>query len=388
MSPQLKPFRCDIRDSVIVDLKQRLAHTRFPDQLDGADWDYGTELGFAQALCTYWRDQFDWRATEERFNRFPQFTTEIDGENVHFYHIRSPEPDAVPLIITHGYPGSVAEFLDIFGPLSNPVAFGGNPRDAFHVIAPSIPGYGFSGPTRTKGFTANRAGAINTRIMELLGYERYFAQGGDWGSTIASHMALSHPERVVALHINLIVGMPPDPANPLAGLTEEECAAVAWKRNYDAHESGYQLIQGTKPQSLAYGLTDSPAGLAAWVVEKFKTWSDCDGDVESVLSKDRLLENIMLYWVTGTINSAMRLYYESIGPGRLPTTPRPRVQVPTGAAVFPGEIRPTPRLWAEQMYNIVRWQKMPKGGHFAAMEQPKIFVDELRDFFRDYRAAV
>ncbi len=385
MSEQIVPFKCQVPEEVITDLKKRLSRTRLPDQLEHAGWDYGTERGYLDELCTYWLDSFDWRAAEARFNRYPQFTSEINGEHVHFYHIRSPEPDAMPLILTHGYPGSVAEFLDILGPLSDPVSHGGDPRDAFHVIAPSIPGYGFSGPTRRKGFNIAKAAAINDRIMELLGYGRYFAQGGDYGSAISSRMAMNHPDRVIALHLNFIVGRPVDLANPMAGLSEQEIAEQDWKRHYDARESGYQAIQGTKPQSLAYGLTDSPAGLAAWIVEKFKTWSDCDGDIERSFSKDHLLENIMLYWVTGTINSAMRLYYEG-GPGRENAGLIANITVPTGHAFFPAEIRPTPRLWAEQIYtNIVRWTEMPKGGHFAAFEQPTAFVEELREFARAFR---
>jgi microsomal epoxide hydrolase len=385
MSDAIQSFRCHVPDAAIEDLKRRLRETRWPDQLDGAGWDYGSELGYVRALCEHWAEAFDWRAAEARFNRFPQFTTEIAGENVHFYHVRSPEPDALPLIITHGYPGSVAEFLDILGPLSDPAAHGGDAKDAFHVIAPSIPGYGFSGPTKHRGFTMDAAADVNLELMERLGYDRYVAQGGDWGASISSGMALKRPERLIALHLNFILGRPADPADPLAGLTEEEKTQLAWKADYDAHESGYQAIQGTKPQSLAYGLTDSPAGLAAWIVEKFKTWSDCGDDIERSFSKDQLLENIMLYWVTGTINSAMRMYYESMGPGRVNTTPRPRVEVPTAHARFPAEIRPTPRAWAEQMYNIVRWTRMPKGGHFAAFEQPQAFVEDLRDFCRAYR---
>ena len=386
MSEEPRPFRCEVSDEVLADLKSRLARTRYPDQLDGAGWDYGSDLAYVKALCDYWRDEFDWRAAEARFNRFPQFTSEINGEHVHFYHVRSPEPDATPLIITHGYPGSVAEFLDVIDPLSDPASHGGDPRDAFHVIAPSIPGYGFSGPTRHKGFNIDKAAAVNTRIMELLGYDRYIAQGGDWGSAISSGMARSHPERVIALHINLIVGRPADPANPLEGVTDEERADLEWKRNYDLHEAGYQAIQGTKPQSLAYGMTDSPAGLAAWIVEKFKTWSDCGDDIEMSFTKDQLLENIMLYWITGTINSAMRLYYEGIGPGRASMAGfMNRIETPTGHARFPAEIRPTPRVWAEQMYNIVRWTKMPKGGHFAAHEVPELFIDEIRAFARPFR---
>jgi len=380
MTATITPFRCEVPDEMLVDLRERLARTRWPDQLADAGWDYGSELGYVRELCDYWRDQFDWRAAEARFNTFDQFKTEINGEHVHFYHVRSPERDAIPLIITHGYPGSVAEFLDIIGPLSDPASHGGNPRDAFHVVAPSIPGYGFSGPTRNKGFNIASGSAVNVRIMELLGYDRYFAQGGDWGSAISTGMAQAHPERVIGLHLNFIIGAPADPSDPLAGLSDKERADMEWKRNYDLHESGYQAIQGTKPQSLAYAMNDSPAGLAAWIVEKFKTWSDCGEDIESSYTKDQLLENVMLYWITGTINSAMRLYYEGMGPSRASTEPWQYVTVPTAHARFPAEIRPTPRPWAENFYNIVRWTVQTKGGHFAAFEQPELFVADLREF--------
>jgi microsomal epoxide hydrolase len=388
MKPQqeITPFRSETPQAVIDDVKDRLARTRFPDQLEGAGWSYGSDLAYVRDLCAYWRDRFDWRAAEARFNAYPQFTTQIDGEQVHFYHIRSPESAARPLIITHGYPGSVAEFLDVFGPLTDPARHGGKGSDAFHVIAPSIPGYGFSGPTRHQGFNTARAADVNLKLMDLLGYEHYFAQGGDWGSAISTEMAARAPERIAALHLNMIMGWPADPDNPLVGLDADEIAYVEWKRGYDANESGYQIIQATKPQSLAYGLTDSPAGLAAWIVEKFKTWSDCGDDIESSYTKDQLLENVMLYWVTGTINSAMRMYYESLGPGRALMPTSGRIGVPTGYSHFPAEIRRTPRAWAEQRFsNIVYWNKVPKGGHFAAFEQPRLFVDEVRAFFRPFR---
>jgi len=383
--PQVAPFELHVPDAVIEDLRRRLEHTRWPDEPEEAGWDYGTNLAYVQELCEYWRNGFDWRAAEARFNAFPQFMTEINGQNLHFYHIRSPEPDATPIIITHGYPGSVAEFLDIFGPLSNPRAHGGNPSDAFHVVAPSIPGYGLSGPTRGKGFSSREAARINVRLMELLGYEGYIAQGGDWGAQISSLNAIYAPERVIGLHLNLMVGFPADPANPTAGLTDEELDYLKWKAAYEANESGYQVIQRTKPQSLAYGLNDSPAGLAAWIVEKFKTWSDCGDDIESSYSKDQLLENIMLYWVTQTINSAMRLYYEALGPGRL-VNDVTAISVPVGHARFPAEIRRTPRAWAETVCsNIIRWEEKPRGGHFAALEVPDLFIDEIRAFAQQLR---
>jgi len=380
----IRPFRSATSEAVLADLKARLANSRYTDQLEGVGWSYGADSAYVRAFCDYWRDDFDWRAAEARFNAFPQFITEIDGERLHFYHVRSREPDALPLILTHGWPSSVAEFLDVMAPLADPAIHGGDPRDAFHVIAPSIPGYGFSGPTRTPRFTAERAAAINAALMARLGYERYGAHGGDWGAAITTLHAAAHPERLVGLHLNMISGRPADPDRPLAGLTAEEIAELEWRKGYDEHETAYQRIQATKPQTLAFGLHDSPLGLAAWILEKFRAWSDCGGDLESVFTKDRLLENVMLYWVTGTINSSMRLYFESLGPGRRFAYPD-RIETPTGHARFPGEHARTPRAWAEQRYNIVHWTRQPRGGHFPAMEQPQLLVDDLRAFFRPLR---
>ncbi|MDB5452077.1 MAG: epoxide hydrolase [Caulobacteraceae bacterium] len=374
------PFSMDVSQAVVDDLYARLDLTRYPDQLPDAGWDYGAELSYVRELCSYWRNGFDWRASQARFNAFPQFLTEIDGQRLHFYHVRSPEPDALPLIITHGWPGSVAEFLDILGPLSDPAAHGGDPRQAFHVVAPSIPGYCFSGPTHERGYSGQRAALTNIALMARLGYARYGAQGGDWGSHISTLMAQAAPGRLVGLHLNMISGTPPGPD---AVLSAEDIAYMDWKRTYDAHEHGYIGIQSTKPQTLGYGLMDSPTGLAAWIVEKFRTWSDCGGDIETVFSKDRLLDNIMLYWVTGTINSANRLYYEALGPGR--RAPVGYITTPTGHARYPAEIGRPPRSWAERNYNIVRWTDMPKGGHFAAMEQPVGFVEDVRAFFATLR---
>ena len=385
MSAEITPFHAAVSDEVLRDLAARLARTRYPDQLEGAGWDYGTELGYLSHFCEYWRTGYDWRAAEARFNAFPQFVTEAQGERLHFYHVRSPEPDALPLIVTHGWPGSVAEFLEIIAPLSNPAAHGGDPRDAFHVVMPSIPGYGWSGPTRHTGFDCRKAALANVELMQRLGYSGYIAQGGDWGAAISSWMAILDEPNMRALHINLISGSPADPADPLAGLSQQEIDDLEWKDEYDASETAYQVIQATKPQSLAYGLTDSPSGLAAWILEKFRRWSDCGGDIERAFTKDRLLDNVMIYWVTGTINSANRMYYESMGPGRYTPLPR-RVEVPTGHARYPGEIRRPPRSWAERDYNIVDWQVMPRGGHFAAMEQPRAFVDEVRRFARGFRS--
>jgi len=379
----IQPYRVAVSDAEIADLRMRLERMRWPDQLPDAAWDYGTERGYLQQLCDYWRTEFDWRAFEARFNRFSHYVADADGQRLHFYHVRSPEPAARPLILSHGWPGSVAEFLDVLGPLSDPAAHGGNPADAFHVVAPSLPGFGFSGPTGRRGYRARDIAAAFDGLMQALGYGRYFAQGGDWGTLITTLLAATYPERVAAIHLNLLPGTPPDPANPTEGLNAEELEGLERARHFAAYETGYQAIQGTKPQSLAYGLTDSPAGLAGWIVEKFRGWSDCAGDVEATFGRDRLLDNISVYWLTGTINSSMRLYYEEAGPGR--RQPLPDVHVPTGHAVFPAEIIQTPLRWAEARFNIARWQDMPRGGHFAAMEVPDLFVEEVRAFFRDYR---
>jgi pimeloyl-ACP methyl ester carboxylesterase len=378
-----RPYTVAVNATDIDDLRERLRRTRWPDQLPDSGWDYGADSGFVRSLCAYWQDGYDWRGFERRLNAHPQFMGSIDGQALHFYHLRSPEADARPLLLTHGWPGSVVEFLDVLGPLADPRAHGGDPRDAFHVIAPSLPGFGFSGPTQERGFEGRRMAALFHQLMLELGYPYYFAQGGDWGSLVTVLLGGLYPEAVRAIHLNMITAPPPDPANPGDGLDADELNDLRHNEAFAARETGYQQIQRTKPQTLAHGLNDSPAGLAAWIVEKFHGWSDCGGQIERSFSRDQLLDNISLYWLTGTINSSMRLYYEHIGPGRFRAAPR--VEVPTGHARFPAEIIRTPRRWAEARFNIRRWQMMPRGGHFAAMEVPGLFVDELRTFFRDYR---
>jgi microsomal epoxide hydrolase len=378
----IEPFSVDVPDEVVADLRLRLSRTRWPDQLADAGWDYGTELGFLRRLCRHWAEGFDWDAFAGRANASPQFVTTIDGQRVHFLHATSPEPGARPLLITHGWPGSVAEFFDVIGPLSDPVRHGGRAEDAFHVVAPSLPGYGFSGPTAERGWDGNRVARAFAELMSVLGYQSFFAQGGDWGSLVTMSVTGQFPDRVVAAHVNLLASGPPEgEEDPTAGLSDRELAALAANAHFQQHETGYQQIQATKPQTLAYGLSDSPAGLAGWIVEKFRTWSDCGGDVEKSFTLDRLLENISIYWITGTINSSTRLYYETIGPDRF--TPPPPVTVPLGHARYPAEIYQTPRRWLEAAYpTLEHWAEMPRGGHFAAMEVPDLFVDDLRDFFR------
>jgi pimeloyl-ACP methyl ester carboxylesterase len=341
-----------------------------------------------QHLCEYWLDGYDWRAAEAALNTWPQFTTTVDPDgggdiHLHFVHARSPEPDALPLIITHGWPGSIVEFQRVVGPLTDPVAHGGNAADAFHVVAPSLPGYAFSGPTTRRGVDIRVAAQANAALMAGLGYDRYVAQGGDWGAMATQHIALVDPDHVAAIHLNMVVAGPPDPANPTDGVTPEEMAGLASMGEFVANETGYQQIQGTKPQTLAYGLTDSPAGLAAWIYEKFRTWSDCDGDPLNIFTIDELLTNITVYWVTGTINSSTRMYYESMKSKRFGAAER--VQQPVGVANFPKELYQPPRAWAETRYNIQRWERFDQGGHFAAMEQPDVLVREIREFFRSVR---
>ena len=382
----IRPFEIAVPDAVLEDLQTRLERTRLPDQLDGAGWDYGAELGYLTALITYWRDEFDWREQERRLNQFDQYRTVIDDLDIHFIHHRSPEADALPLIITHGWPGSIAEFVKIIGPLTDPVAHGGRAGDAFHVIAPSMPGYGFSDKPRGPGFGPEQIAEVNAALMARLGYDRYGIQGGDWGSIVSQWHAFNHPDQAVGLHLNMLTAGPPSGVDdPTAGVPPEELErSRARQAFYNTDESGYSQIQGTKPQTLGYALNDSPVGQAAWIVEKFRAWCDCDGDPESVFTRDELLTNIMIYWVTQTATSSARLYYES----RHASSPRGpgRIEVPTGAAIFPYELFISPRKWADAQYNITHWTEMPRGGHFAAMEQPELFVEDLRSFFRPLRS--
>lgn len=386
MSIDPKPFTIDIPQAQLDDLRERLARTRFPEQIEGAGWDYGTELGYERDLVDYWQNSYDWRAAEKQLNAFDHFTTTVDGANVHFIHQRSPEPDALPLIITHGWPGSVVEFLEVIGPLTDPRAHGGDPGDAFHVVAPSIPGYAFSGPTTERGWDPLRVAKAWATLMAGLGYARYGAQGGDWGAMITNELALVDPDHLAGIHLNMVVVGPPaggGDGGDGTPLTEKENQGLADMAHYMEAEAGYMQIQSTKPQTLGYALEDSPGGLAAWIVEKFRAWSDCDGDVESAFTRDQLLTNVMLYWLTGTAHSSGRLYYENRQAGNF--AQRGDVVVPTGAAIFPREIIRPPRAWAEAHFNITHWTEMPKGGHFAAMEQPELFVDDVRAFFRTVR---
>jgi pimeloyl-ACP methyl ester carboxylesterase len=378
-SDAVVPFKIQVPETVLRDLEARLRNTRFPQEIPNTNWDYGTDLAYLRSLVSYWRDDFDWRAQERKLNEFPQFKTAIDGLEIHFIHVKSREPRAFPLALAHGWPGSIVEFAKVIGPLTDPVRFHGRAEDAFDVVAISLPGFGFSGKPQERGYSPEKIGTVIAKLMARLGYTRYGLQGGDWGGIISRFVALNDASHVAGLHLNFCVAGPTDPAN--AGVPVAELQRAQARQAYMENERAYQQIQGTKPQTLGFALDDSPSGLAAWIVEKFRAWCDCEGNVESRFTKDELLTNITLYWVTQTGTSSARIYYENrVAPPR-----QERVSVPTACALFPKEIVVPARKWVEARYNLVRWTEMPRGGHFAALEQPDLFVADVRDFFRSIR---
>jgi epoxide hydrolase len=374
----VQPFLIDIPQADVDDLRTRLTRTRWPDQLAGVGWDYGIPLDYVRDLAEYWRTGYDWRVHERRLNGFPQFTTVIDGQRVHFLHVRSPEPDATPLIMTHGWPGSVVEFTEVIGPLTDPRAHGGDPRDAFHLVVPSIPGYAFSGPTHEPGWNVHRIALAWDELMMRLGYARYGAQGGDWGASISRELGVVASERVIGVHLTML--FPQGPFDQ-PDLTDVEKARLERLQRFRTTGSGYGMIQSTRPQTLAYALTDSPAGQLAWITEKFGEWTD--GELpDDAVDRDQLLTNVSVYWYTGTAGSSARLYLESArsrGRGWSPWAPS---SAPAGVAVFPLEIAPPIRRFAELSNTIVHWTEFDRGGHFAAMEEPELLIADVRQFFR------
>jgi pimeloyl-ACP methyl ester carboxylesterase len=381
----VRPFTIEVPESVLEDLRERLQRTRWPGEIAGGGWTYGTNLDYMRELVRYWLDDYDWRAQEAALNRLPQFIATVDGLEIHFVHVRGAGPSPLPLIISHGWPGSFAEMVEVIGPLADPAAHGGDPADAFDVVVPSLPGYGFSQHPRQPGMTPRRIGQIFAKLMtEVLGYPRFAAQGGDWGSLITAAMAREYPDQVLGIHLNML-GVRPNTGPGTPPLTEEE---QAWLQRAQAgrdEETGYQRIQGTRPQTLAYGLTDSPVGLAAWIVEKFRAWSDCKGEIESSFTKDQLLTNIMIYWITGSIGTSIQLYYEAFHDPSMRLGPNERIEAPAGFAAFPGELFGANRSWAERALNLRHWSTPPRGGHFAALEEPALFVEDVRAFFRTLR---
>lgn len=379
MSEAITSFAIDIPQTVIDDLRRRLANTRFPEAELVADWRQGIPLAYMRELCAYWRDEYDWRTAESRLNALPQFKTAIDGVGIHFLHLRSPVAAAAPLVITHGWPGSVVEFLKVIGPLTDPQAHGGCAADAFHLVLPTIPGFGFSDKPNSTGWGVDRIAGAWSTLMLRLGYERYFAQGGDWGSAITAAIGAKDTAHCTGVHTNMAVAAP-SPAM-LAEPTEQEQDALAARKFYQDWDSGYSKQQSTRPQTLGYGLVDSPAGQAAWIVEKFYQWMDCDGHPENVVSRDELLDNVMFYWLTASAASSARLYWESFARGSMDD-----VTVPAGVSVFPKEIFKASKRWLETRFKDLRYYNvLPSGGHFAAFEQPETFVRELRDCFRTMR---
>lgn len=378
MTDAITPFRLDVPESDLADLKDRLARTRWPEPATEEGWAQGVPLDAARALVDYWREQHDWRRCEARLNALGQFRTVIDGCGVHFLHVRSPEPDALPLVLTHGWPGSVIEFLDVIGPLTDPRAHGGDAADAFHLVIPSLPGYGFSDRPKDR-WAVPRIAAAWITLMKRLGYERFVAQGGDWGSAVTTAIALSGDPAVAGIHLNMVTVRPDE--DERKDLTAKEQQALADIQRYMSEGNGYSTQQATKPQTLGYALTDSPAGQAAWIYEKLAYWTDSGGVPESVLSRDAMFDDIMLYWLPGTAASSARLYYESFR--KFPSDP---VTIPTACSIFPKELFRASRRWAEKRFpNLVYWGEPAKGGHFAAWEQPALFVEELRAGFRSMR---
>ncbi len=378
------PFEIAVPDSAISDLQHRLANTRLPDQIANTTWEYGTDSNYLRELLDYWQNDFDWREQEAALNQFDQFKTEIDGLEIHFIHQLAQNPDAMPLMIVHGWPGSVAEFSKIIGPLTDPESHGGTRADSFHVIAPSLPGFGFSERPNQPGYSAEKIAHILAALMQRLGYQQYAIAGGDWGAIINRHLANNYPERLTGLHSTMVLAAAPEDENQRNSVTATERDLRSARGAYMQNEVAYQQIQRTKPQSLGYGLNDSPAGLAAWIVEKFHGWTDmpqdASGHLDNHFTRDELLTNISIYWFTQTITSSTRIYYES---NKTPVAKAiAYIDVPTGVAVYPAEIYITPKSWVEASYDLRHYALMEKGGHFAALEQPQSYVNELNTFFR------
>jgi pimeloyl-ACP methyl ester carboxylesterase len=381
MSEAVQPFTLSIDQAQIDDLRRRLDHTRWPDAETVDDWTQGAPLAKVRALCEHWRTGYDWRRCEARLNGLGQFKTEIDGLGIHFLHVRSRHENALPLILTHGWPGSVIEFMKVIGPLTDPTAHGGRAEDAFHVVAPSLPGYGFSDKPTHAGWGVARIAAAWIQLMARLGYSRWVAQGGDWGAAVTTGIGMIRPPACAAIHVNmpLVFPGPDDLKEPPTPREQSALAAMAY---YQDKDSGYSKQQATRPQTLGYGLVDSPAGQAGWIYEKMWAWTDNDGTPESALTPDEMLDNIMLYWLPGTGASSARLYWESFGAFGAAT----KLELPVGVSIFPKEIFRPSRRWAEKrMTNIIHWNELDKGGHFAAWEQPELYLKEVRDCFGKVR---
>ena len=372
------PFQISVSDDVLDDLRARLTNTRWPEAEPVDDWSQGAPLSYVKEVCDYWATEYDWRPRETALNRFDQFITEVNGLDIHYIHVRSPEPNALPLIITHGWPGSIVEFHKVIDALTNPAANGGDPADAFDVICPSLPGFGFSGKPTATGWGVGEAAEAWVSLMKQLGYDRFGAQGGDWGAAVTTAIGSIEDSGCIGIHLNMPLGRPGPEDSPENDAEVKVMQALA---HYQEWDSGYSKQQATRPQTLGYGLTDSPAGQAAWILEKFWAWTDCDGHPENVLTRDEMLDNIMVYWLNAAATSSARLYWESFGKFR----PNP-VSIPAGVAAFPKEILPSSPRWCAPLYpNLTHWTEMERGGHFAAFEQPELFTSDVRKFFATVR---
>ncbi len=375
----IKPFKIKISDEELEDLNKRLIATRWPEKETVKDWSQGVPLSYIKEICNYWINEYDWRSREEYYNTFTQFITDVDGIDIHFIHIKSPHKEAKPLIISHGWPGSIVEFHKIINPLIDPVSHGGKAEDAFHLVCPTLPGYGFSGKPSQPGTGVEKIAELWDLLMNKIGYNEYFAQGGDWGSAITIAIGKQNRGNCKGIHINMPFAPPTKEAieNP----NDRDKLAFEGLNYYQEWGSGYSKQQSTRPQTLGYGLVDSPIGQASWIIEKFYEWTDCEGHPENVLTKEELLDNVMFYWLTKSAISSARLYWESFG--SFGGNPEEKLILPTGCSIFPKEISRTPRSWAEQVYsNIVYWNELDKGGHFAAFEQPEVFINEIRNCFK------
>ena len=375
---EITPFTINTPEEQLTDLRNRINNTRWAEEECVNDWSQGIPLTYVREIADYWANQYDWRKSEQYLNTFDHFQTNIDDLDIHFIHQKSPHPDAYPLIITHGWPGSIVEFHKVIQPLVDPTKHGGKAEDAFHVVCPSLPGYGFSGKPSQSGWGVEKIAAAWDQLMVRLGYENYGAQGGDWGAAVTTQIGrnIGHCD---AIHINMPIGRPTPES--LQDPTDEEKSALEGLTYYQEWDSGYSKQQSTRPQTLGYGLVDSPVGQMAWIIEKFWSWMDCDGHPENTLTRDELLDNVMLYWLTASGASSARLYWESFGS----FGGGDKVELPTGVASFPKEIIRSPRRWCEESYNITHWTTMPKGGHFGAFEQPELFINDLRIFFKTIR---
>ncbi|MGQ4808145.1 hypothetical protein NKDENANG_01512 [Candidatus Entotheonellaceae bacterium PAL068K] len=382
----IQPFTINVPEDTLTDLRERLARTRWPGELPGTRWDYGSNLDYIGELVEYWRTGFDWRAQEKMLNALPHFRTQIEGLGIHFIHVRGQGPNPHPLVITHGWPSTFFEMYKIIPRLTNPTRYGGDPADVFDVVVPSMPGYGFSDPATDRGMSVFRIADLWAQLMAGLGYTRYGAHGGDWGASVTARLGFVDPQHVSGVHVTSVASgaILPHLGPDSRALSEAEKQLLHDRKAWQRDEGGYAHIQGTKPQTLSYGLNDSPAGLCAWIIEKFRTWSDCNGDIESVYTKDELLTTVTIYWVTQTVHSSIRLYFESRhNPWRM--QPGERINVPCAVALFPKDLSHPPRQWGERGYNIQRWTEMPRGGHFAALEEPDRLVEDIRAFFRTVR---